>query len=128
MIVPVQGGLNQSIETLIPFHDRICSVFTSVRVKIIREGKVNILYQGSLNKSIGKIHLSGITALVDAQAQHESDCIPRDNRGIFFKVIYSLHLSITPCIESGLGFTKSTISKVLDLESPGAWKNVSTSH
>ena len=77
-------------------------------------------------KIIGEIHLSGSLDLVDAQAQHESECIPIDNRGIFFKLIYSLHFSITPCKNSGLELLKSFIRKALDLEIPGAWKNVIT--
>ena len=87
MIIIVQEGLNNSIETFIYFHNYISSVFTSVRVKIVWEEKVYTIYQGILNKSIVKIHLSGSPALVDAQANHEPAFSTRDNRGIFFKVI-----------------------------------------
>ena len=47
---------------------------------------------------------------------------------ILFKVIYSLHFSITPCTYYGLGFSKYEIMKALDLEITGAWKNVGTMH
>ena len=75
-----------------------------------------------------KIHMSVSPAFVDDQYQHEFDCSPRDNIVILFKVIYSLHISITPCTYYGLGFLKSEIMKALDLEITGAWKNVGTMH
>ena len=95
---------------------------------MIWKGKVNILYQGILNKIIGEINLSVIIALVDDKSQYESDCSPRYNRVIFFKVVYSLHLSISPCTEPDLEIPKYTIRKVIEIESSGAWNNVSTSH
>ena len=75
--------------------------------------------------SIGKIHLSVSPDLIDVQFQHASDCSPRDNRGISFKVIYSFHLYITHCTEYGLELPKS---KVIELERLCDWENVSTSH
>ena len=114
--------------TLIYLHEKLSSVFTSVRVKIIWKGKVKMLYQVSLHKSIGEIHLYGIPALVNPQYQHESDCSTIYNREIFFKLIYSLHFYITPFTESGLELHKYTIRKALELEIAGAWKNVSTNH
>ena len=72
--------------------------------------------------------MSGIQVLVDAQDQHEYDFIPRENRGNILKVIYFLHLYITPCTESGAEFLKYTIRKALDVKIPGDLKNVGTSH
>ena len=85
MIVPVQRGLKQYIETIIELNYHLSSVFTSVIFKTIWNLEVNIIYQGSLEKRIGEIHLSGSLALVDYKAQHESECSPRDNGVIFSK-------------------------------------------
>ena len=51
MILLVRGGLNQYIETLIYLHGHLSYVFTGVILKIRREGKLNILYQGSLEQN-----------------------------------------------------------------------------
>ena len=127
MIAPVQGGFKHYIETLIYIHYHLCSVFTSVRVKIRWQGEVNILYQSKLEKSSEKSTCLVAQPLLIFKLSMGMTVVQETTWHIF-KVIYSLRFYIDPWTEPGLKSTNSTTRKLIDPESSGSWKNVSTSN